>query len=542
MNPMAMRQPGWECVCEDCEHKSSRELDVLDGICRHLQKKTELRTALSDITDLIKSRLGYLQCAVAILNRRTGAIMIKEGSGLLPEMKARGVYMIGEGVTGQVAETARPMIVPRISEEPRFLNRTRALGSEGSQELSFICVPILAGSHALGTLSVAMKAAEPEELETDARLLSITASMISQSVQLIQALDEEKEMLHQENERLHRLLRQRFRPDNIIGNSPAMQQVFQMVDKVAATNATCLILGESGTGKEVFAKTIHFNSHRADRPFVKLNCAALPESILESELFGHEKGAFTGALETRKGRFELADGGTIFLDEIGEISLGVQTKLLRVLQEKEFERVGGSRTLKTDVRVIAATNQDLHARIRSGAFREDLFYRLNVIPLTIPPLRERASDIVLLAEYFLQKFNKENGLDIRKISPPAMAQLTAYRWPGNVRELENVIERAVILAEKDTIHSYHLPPSLQTENGHLSGPECGPEGEEGTDLSSRLSRIEYEYLDRALSRAEGRIATAARYLGLTPRQLGLRLEKHKLRYQDYRERSRNDLS
>ena len=244
-------------------------------------------------------------------------------------MKMKGVYLMGEGITGQVVESGKPVIVPRVSEEPRFLNRTGVLQMDNPDDMSFLCIPISAGNHIFGTLSAHMKSVNPEELEARTSVLQIVASMISQSAQHIQAVDEEKQMLHEENDRLHRLLKQRFRPDNIVGNSQTIQRVFNIVEKVSATNATCLLLGESGTGKEVFAKTIHFNSHRADKPFVKLNCAALPESIVESELFGHEKGAFTGAHETRKGRFEAADGGTIFLDEIGEISPGVQTKLLR---------------------------------------------------------------------------------------------------------------------------------------------------------------------------------------------------------------------
>ncbi|NTW48561.1 MAG: sigma 54-interacting transcriptional regulator, partial [Chlorobiales bacterium] len=316
------------------------------------------------------------------------------------------------------------------------------------------------------------------------------------------------------------------RPANIIGNSKPMRSVFKMIDKISKTNATVLILGESGVGKELVANAIHYKSRRANRPFIKFNCAALPESIIESELFGHERGAFTGAAAARKGRFELADGGTVFLDEVGELSLTIQAKLLRILQEREFERVGGSKTLKVDVRVIAATNRNLEENIQRGQFREDLYYRLNIFPITVPPLRERKADTLLLADYFVEKYNQINSKGVRRISTAAIDMLMRYHWPGNVRELENCIERAVILSEDSVIHGYHLPPTLQTAESSGT-PYKGP-------LQQRLDAIEYEMIVEALKSTKGNMSKAAAELGLTDRIMGLRVKRFSIDFRNFR--------
>jgi Nif-specific regulatory protein len=279
-----------------------------------------------------------------------------------------------------------------------------------------------------------------------------------------------------------------------------------------------LVHGESGTGKELVAQAIHYNSDRARKPFIKVNCAALPETVLESELFGHERGAFTGAISLRKGRFELAGGGTIFLDEIGDFSAATQIKLLRVLQEREFERVGGSQSIKVDVRVIAATNRSLEDMIRDGTFRQDLFYRLNVFPIHLPPLRDRRADILLLANHFVEKYGRANHKSIRRISTPAIDMMMAYHWPGNVRELENCIERAVLLSTDGVLHGHHMPPTLQT--AEASGTKF-----EGS-LEKMLENIEREMILDALKSARGNMAKAARMLGLTERVMGLRVKKH----------------
>jgi Nif-specific regulatory protein len=324
--------------------------------------------------------------------------------------------------------------------------------------------------------------------------------------------------LLEENIRLQEELKSRFHPSNIIGNSKVMQTVYDLIARVSKSDTTVLIHGESGTGKELVAHAIHYNSLRAAKPFIKVNCAALPETVIESELFGHEKGAFTGAITQRKGRFELAHGGTIFLDEVGDFSPSTQVKLLRVLQEKEFERVGGTGTLKTDVRVITATNRDLEVLIAEGTFRQDLYYRLNVFAIHIPALRERRADILLLADHFVEKYSKANHKYIRRISTPAIDMLISYHWPGNVRELENVIERAVLMSDDDVIHGYHLPPTLQTAE------------ESGTahvgSLEATLDNVERELIVDTLKSSRGNMAKAARELGITERVMGLRVKKH----------------
>jgi Nif-specific regulatory protein len=304
-----------------------------------------------------------------------------------------------------------------------------------------------------------------------------------------------------------------------------MREVHSMIEKVAHSKATVLILGESGVGKELVANAIHYNSSLASGPFVKFNCAALPENLIESELFGHEKGSFTGASSQRIGRFEEASGGSIFLDEIGELSPPLQTKLLRVLQERVVERVGGSKPVKVDIRIIAATNKNLLDMVARGSFREDLFYRLNVFPVTIPPLRERGSDIITLADLFAAKFSKENGKEVKRISTPALEMLMSYHWPGNVRELENVIERAVILSDDSVIHGYNLPPSLQT--AIVSGTNCK------LGLQAKLDAVGYELVVEALKNASGNVSKAARELGITRHNLRLRMDKFKIDFRKY---------
>lgn len=299
-----------------------------------------------------------------------------------------------------------------------------------------------------------------------------------------------------------------------------------MISQVSKSNATVLIRGESGTGKELAANAIHYNSLRSKRPLVKVNCSALPSNLIESELFGHEQGAFTGAIRQKRGKFELANKGTVFLDEIGSVGTDVQVKLLRVLQEKEFERVGGYETIKTDVRIVAATNKNLEQAVEEETFRGDLYYRLNVFPIYMPPLRERKTDILLLADYFLEKYAKENRKDIRRFSTPAIDMLIQYHWPGNVRELENCIERAVLLCEEGVIHSYHLPPTLQTAEESDTLP--------GRSLEDGVAKLEREMIIDALKSTRGNMARAAQLLGTTERKFAYKAKKHGVNYRLYR--------
>jgi Nif-specific regulatory protein len=495
-----------------------KELQLLFEISQILDRTLDLREAVGPVIDAMAAHMGTVRGTLALVNRQTGEISIDAAHGLSESQKERGRYRVGEGVTGKVIQTGRPMVVPRVSEDPLFLNRTGARDGLKKKDVAFICVPIKIGTEVMGAISADHVLPKEVSLEEDVRLLTIIGSMIAQAVRLRQSAQEERQKLVDENRRLTDHLKEKFRPANIIGNSKQMQDVYDQVAQVCKSNTTVLIRGESGTGKELVAHAIHFNSPRSGKPFIRVNCAALPETLVESELFGHEKGAFTGALATRQGRFELANTGTIFLDEIGDFSPATQVKLLRVLQEREFERVGGSQSIKVDVRVIAATNRDLEDMISEGKFRQDLYYRLNVFSIHIPALRERKADILLLSDYFVEKYARQHHKSVKRISTPAIDMLMAYHWPGNVRELENCIERAVLVSEDEVIHGFHLPPSLQT--AEASGTvTVGP-------LQATLDNVEREMIIESLKSGRGNMAKAARALGMTERLIGLRVKKH----------------
>jgi Nif-specific regulatory protein len=502
------------------------ELALLFEISQILDQSMDLNLVIHPVLKSVTDHLGMLRGTITLLDRQTGEIFIEAAYGLSQSQREKGRYKLGEGITGKVVQTGQPRIIPRISEDPAFLNKTGARKGQKKNDISFICVPIKIGNETIGAFSVDRPHASQEKLEDDARVISIISSLVAQAVKIRQSVMEEKRQLQEENTRLQQELRAKFKPSNIIGNSKAMQAVFDMVAQVSRSEATVLIRGESGTGKELVAQAIHYNSPRAEKPFIKVNCAALPETVIESELFGHEKGAFTGAISTRKGRFELAHGGTIFLDEIGDLSATTQVKLLRVLQEKEFERVGGNDTIRTNVRIITATNRNLEELMEQNQFREDLYYRLNVFPIHIPPLRDRKSDILLLADHFIERYANKNNVNIRRISTPAIDLLMNYHWPGNVRELENCIERAVLLSVDGVIHSHHLPPSLQSAestNTQVSG-----------SLQESLDNLERELIMDALKSTKGNMAKAARLLNITERIMGLRVDKHGIDPRYYR--------
>ncbi len=495
-----------------------QELAFLFEVSQTLDRSLDLRDVMGPVLSSMSKHMGMVRGTITLLNRGTGEIMIEAAHGLSAKQRERGRYRLGEGVTGKVVQSGKPAVVHHITEEPQFLDRTGARGDMDREDISFICVPVKLGNETIGALSADRLFADAVSLEEDVRLLTVIASMIAQAVRLRQSAMEDKQRLLEENVRLQESLRDRFQPANIIGKSKAMQVVYDLISQVSGSNTTVLIRGESGTGKELVAHAIHYNRPRASKPFIKVNCAALPESVIESELFGHEKGAFTGAVNMRKGRFELADGGTIFLDEVGDLSPATQVKLLRVLQEREFERVGGTATIKTDVRVLAATNRELEDLIEHAQFRQDLYYRLNVFPIHVPPLRERGTDILLLANHFAEKFSRENHKRIQRVSTPAIDMLMSYHWPGNVRELENCIERAVLLSNDEVIHGHHLPPTLQTAEftGTLH---------QGT-LQTNLENLERELIVEALKNARGNKARAARALGISERLMGLRVDKY----------------
>ena len=509
-------------------------LPLLAQLGALISGSADLKKTLGVLLQIMERHMGVVRGMVTLYHRRTGKIFVHESLGLTDEEEARGVYHLGEGITGKVVELGRLIVVRDIRSEPTFLNRTKARDTD--EDLSFVCVPILRGRKVLGTISVERLYDTPERLEQDVELLSIVAGMVAQEVELFLIEHEEQSRLEEENRRLREELQERYHPSNIIGDSPAMRTVYHLVEKVSKTKATVLILGESGVGKELVASAIHYASPWSGGPFVRFNCAALPEALAESELFGHEKGAFTGAIEARKGRFEDAHGGTIFLDEVGELTLALQAKLLRILQERTFERVGGNRTIKVDLRILAATNRHLEALVASGKFREDLYYRLNVFPITIPSLKDRGADVLTLADHFLAREAREAGKTIRGISTPAINLLLAHSWPGNVRELENCIERAVILTDEEFVHAHHLPPSLHASDAPTSSPDPAPVSglSPGTTLEDHLGSIEKAFLVRTLEDTRGNMAEAARRLGLTKRMMLLRMDKFGLDYQVFR--------
>lgn len=495
-----------------------KELSLLFEISKKLSESLDLKAALKFVLKSMAENTEMPRGALTILNRESGEIVIEEAYGLLPEEQVKGKYRMGEGITGKVINTGKTVIVPSISDNPLFLDRTGSRKKLNKRDIAFICVPIKIGNEVIGTISVDRLVTKGISFEEDVRLLTIIASTISQAVRLRQLAQEELDKIKEENRRLQDELRIKYGPKTIIGTSKVMQNIYGMIEKVCRTNATVLILGESGVGKERVAHAIHYNSSYASGPYITVNCAALPESLIESELFGHEKGAFTGATEFRKGRFELANNGTIFLDEIGDIPPAIQTKLLRVLQERMFERIGGNMSIKVNIRIIAATNRDLEALIREGKFREDLYYRLNIFPIVVPPLRERKTDIILLANHFIEKYAKEMDKKIVSISVPATDMLMHYHWPGNVRELENCIERAIILCTDGVIRTHLLPPNLQKSDG-------SPIQESKGTLQDMLAALENQMITDALKRCRGNMAAAARVLGLTERVMGLRVTK-----------------
>jgi Nif-specific regulatory protein len=511
-------------IVMESDNKSDRvsreikELSLLFEISKKLSESLDLKAALKFVLKSMAANTEMPRGALTILNRDSGEIVIEEAYGLLPEEQVKGKYRMGEGITGKVINTGKTIIVPSISDNPLFLDRTGSRKKLNKRDIAFICVPIKIGNEVIGTISVDRLVTECTSFEEDVRLLTIIASTISQAVRLRQLAQEEIDKIKEENLRLHDELKIRYGPKTIIGTSQVMQNIYGMIEKVCRTNATVLILGESGVGKERVAHAIHYNSSCASGPYIIVNCAALPESLIESELFGHEKGAFTGATEFRKGRFELADNGTIFLDEIGDLPPAVQTKLLRVLQERRFERIGGNISIKVNIRIIAATNRDLESLIKEGKFREDLYYRLNIFPVVIPPLRERKTDIILLANHFIEKYAKEMDKKIVSISVPATDMLMQYHWPGNVRELENCIERAIILCTDGIIGTHHLPPNLQKSDG-------SPIQESKGTLQSVLVALEKQMIIDSLKHCCGNMAASARMLGLTERVMGLRVNK-----------------
>ncbi|GER93695.1 sigma-54-dependent Fis family transcriptional regulator [hot springs metagenome] len=504
----------------------------------HNYDKTVEITALYEISKLLGSSLnlksnlrGALRVLSEYLDMKRGTVALRSNNevsiiaahGMTEEEIKKGRYKLGEGIIGRVAKHGSPIVIPNIGEEPLFLNKTGSRKAIKKENIAFLCVPIKFKHELLGVLSVdRLFGSKGISFEKDMSLLKIIASLMAQSVKLHMEIEREREAFLEEKESLTQQLKGRYRVENIIGQSDRMQEVFEAIHRVAPSKANVILRGESGTGKELVAKAIHYMSPRAKLPFIKFNCASIPEGLLESELFGHEKGAFTGATAMRKGRFELANNGSLFLDEVGDLPLALQPKILRVLQEKEFERVGGEKTLKVDVRLIAATSRNLEELVSLGRFREDLYYRLNVIPIFLPPLRERKEDIPLLTDYFLKKYNNENHKSV-KITHEVLNIFLSYEWPGNVRELENTIERLVVMASGSNITSSDLPLNIREQ------PIKDRYAIQIKDaLPSTIQDIEKARILDALQKTGWVQAKAAKLLGITPRQIGYKMKKYNI--------------
>lgn len=508
-------------------HVETLKLQALSEVCKLIGSAVHLDTTLGRILQVLHDILKMERATLVLLDSGGKKLSIKASYGLSVEEEQRGIYGLSEGICGQIFQSGATCVVPDIHSEPLFLNRTGARNVINKEEHSFLGVPVKVDDSPVGVLTVDRLFGPEISFEEDLSFLEILATLIGQFLMLHHAIARQEERLMNENKSLKAELHSRFNRHYIIGNSEAMQEVYWTIEKVAPSRATVLLLGESGTGKELAARAIHEASTRKEQPFIKINCAALPENLLESELFGHDKGAFTGATSAKPGRFELADKGTIFLDEIGEMPVLLQAKLLRVLQEKQFERIGGTRTLTVDVRIIAATNVDLQANVDQGLFRSDLFYRLNVLPINLPALRHRSSDIPLLIEHFLASSNDRNDRNIL-LSAAALDFLSGYKWPGNVRELQNLIERMVILADDTIIRPEALREYMTPQHTAAPIPPAPMETALPRISHSSLQDIERTEIEASLRRNGWVQARAARELGLTQRQIGYRIKKYGL--------------
>ncbi|MGD0837557.1 MAG: sigma 54-interacting transcriptional regulator [Polyangia bacterium] len=509
-------------ACQTCRAGAIRHLQALEAlaaVAKTLASSSSQEDMLREILMVLEERLAMRRSTVMLLSSDGSELHVEalRADGTRPSDGAR--YRRGEGILGRVVESGSSLVIPSIEDEPRFQDRVhrRKGGALDPRGWSFIAVPVALGQEIVGTLSVDLPKREVELLQDAERVLAIVAGLIAGDIKRRRELRAETAALQDERQRLISELTTAPRPDNMVGDAAPMRAVYARMHQVAQADTTVLIRGESGTGKELVAAAIHYLGPRARGPFVKVNCSALSENLLESELFGHEKGAFTSALSARTGRFEEADGGTLFLDEIGDFSPGVQVKLLRIIQERELERVGSNKTIRVNVRLLAATNRDLEALMKEGRFRPDLYYRINVFPVMLPPLRERKEDILALANHFAQKFAIKMHKPIERIATPAIDMLTAYHWPGNIRELENCMEHAVLLSHDGIIFGRDLPPTLQM-------PAVLAANGDGS-LRTSVAQLEHDMLVDALKRAGGNVSAAGRELGVGERMLRYKIRK-----------------
>jgi Nif-specific regulatory protein len=508
-----------------------RKLTSLLEVSQALASPPNLKSAFHRVLEILARYHGTTRSVIALPREDGRRLSLHASVGIrMPHADAP----IGGTLAQQVFDSGRPIVIPRVSQEPALAagdaaprNARAARARPGDEDVTYICVPIQQSRQCRGVLEVELAFRSERNYDRTVKFYGVVGSMLAQALKMQSLVEADRQRLMNENVRLRDELRERYDFSHILGTSGAMRQVCEQVVQVARTNTTVLIRGESGTGKELIAQAIHYNSLRARKSFVKVSCGALPDTLIESELFGYEKGAFTGAEGRKKGRFELADGGSLLLDEIGDVDVATQVKLLRVLQEREFERLGGTEPIKVDVRLIAATNKDMEAAVADGTLRQDLLYRLNVFTIFVPPLRERKSDVLLLADHFVEKLSADHGKQVKRISTPAIDALVGYHWPGNVRELQNVIERALLVCDGQVIHMHHLPPTLQTAEG--SGTAITQ------SLGDAVAAFERDMIEDALKMARGNRARAARLLQTTRRIANYKIKQYGIdwrRYQD----------
>jgi Nif-specific regulatory protein len=495
----------------------SRQLATIAAASHIFSGELSARAACEQALDMLKEQFGIVRGCVALFDPVGQRIRIDASSGLSDAARF-ACYKPGEGVVGRVIESGK------ITAGP-VLDGSEDTVPDNAHTIN-VCLPLIIGGNTIGALSVDLSAKPIGNRDTEICCLSLIATMIAQAIKADYMAGKSRYARINEGRFLADKLRQTYDFSNIVGADASMQLVYRQIAQVAHANTTVLICGETGTGKEVIAHSIHYNSTRARKPFVKVNCAALSETLIESELFGYEKGALADAERTKKDRFELAGGGTLFLDEIGDMSLAAQAMLLRVLREKEFERLGGTSSVRPDMRLIAGTNKSLEKLMAEGIFREDLYYRLNVFTIVVPPLRDRRADLFLLADHFLRKFATEHRKDVRVISSGAMNILTAYHWPGNVRELANVLEHAVLVCDADVVHRHHLPIAFQTTE--LPGIAIN------RSLTDAVDAFEKNILVDALKAAQGNQSKAARLLQSTERIVSYKIRKHEIDSRHFR--------
>ncbi len=506
--------------------------DTMKRVMDTLAPGRPFRAGLEDLLAALAEHLHFDHPHIVVQDPESGNLRLSLAYGQAGSPGA--VYAPGRGITGQVFATGRPIIVERMESHPDFRNRLFERSAEEMASHAFLCVPLFAGGSGdhdrepIGTLSVDTPLASPARLRLRCGFLEMLAALIGNQVAYLQ----------------EELARQHFQLGQddggapgipfIISQSKSMQRVLRQALRVGPSRATVLLRGESGTGKELMAEAIHRSSTRNTKPFVKFNCAALPAELLEGELFGWRKGAFTNACQNRRGVFEQADGGTLFLDEIGDLSLQAQAKVLRAIQEQEIRCLGSEHAISVDVRLVCATNRPLEQMVEQGLFREDLYYRINVFPLFLPPLRERRDDIIPLADHFLEHFSREHGRNVQRISTPAIDILIQYHWPGNVRELKNCMERAVLLCEDGVIRAHHFPPSLQT------GTSTNTLGDLAAGFTEKVNMMERELIVEALKHTRGNIHKAARFLKITYRVIYYKIQKYNIDYKRYVVRDQDD--